>query len=140
MSVDSTIGRGHVLEWNESIATGVPEIDEQHRALLAHIKKLQAAQAIRDKRAVVQATVNELFVYMFQHFKAEERIMKQREYPGYIEHKEIHGKFKRDAYYFQVDCNENVDTFDNLLVFLESWWKNHVGGVDVAMGKSLRNS
>ena len=85
-----------MLEWNQSLATGIAEIDEQHKELFNRTNRLLSG--MEENRDADQ--LRELFLfldqYVVRHFGDEERYIARLEMRGYVEAEE-----KNFAYVFR---------------------------------------
>ena len=83
------------VSWDVSYDVGVPSVDKQHRHLVDLINSLY--NACLGERAELEATfrdvMKELVDYVMIHFKDEEAIMEQINYPGLKEHRQKHELF-----------------------------------------------
>ena len=66
------------IEWTEDLATGVPEIDAQHKELFSRINRLLEACNQGQGRAEVGKTLAFLEEYVLIHFSTEEKIMTEK--------------------------------------------------------------
>ncbi|QEM67823.1 bacteriohemerythrin [Geobacter sp. FeAm09] len=130
------------MMWQESLAVGVPEIDNQHKELLSRFNKLlNACRQGKEKRELVRLLAF-LDEYAVRHFQAEEIILMRCNYPEYAEHKKEHDRFADKLKALKVEITlDGVATRHvietNKLVF--AWWKDHVAKVDQKMGKYLKS-
>lgn len=67
------------LVWSDDLfATGVPEIDSQHKAIFEKVNQLLAASAKGTNRTEVLAMLDFLANYAVTHFGCEEELMAKR--------------------------------------------------------------
>jgi hemerythrin-like metal-binding protein len=85
------------IEWNDNLATGVSEIDAQHKELFKRINVLFEACSKRKGRAEVGNLLKFLEEYVVVHFGTEEKYMTMFNYPEYSSHKEEHTNFVNDS-------------------------------------------
>lgn len=78
------------IEWTDDFLIGIPELDHEHRSLVADINRLHRELRAHEDRARVEATLGEILARMEAHFALEETAMKQHAYPHYAEHKAEH--------------------------------------------------
>ncbi len=127
--------------WRPDLATGIPEVDAQHRELLGRIAALYAAARHGDTRHATES-LSYLERYAAEHFAAEERAMGTFGYPGLAEHAALHAAFrealdrrKRD---FGIHGSESILLVD-LLCWMDGWLNDHVRGADAAMARFVRS-
>jgi hemerythrin len=124
--------------WSEALATGVPEIDHQHRELLGLADQLLAA--LVNEPSAVERHLDFLGDYVLGHFDAEERLMFQHGYPEAEDHREAHAGFARAFGRVRYDFDqeglteEMVELIGGMLV---DWLKMHIREVDRPVGAWL---
>jgi hemerythrin len=85
------------IEWREALATGIGEIDGQHRELFSRINSLREACNKGQGREEVLKLLLFLNDYIKTHFAAEEELQKRHGYPGYPAHRDQHKGFVREV-------------------------------------------
>jgi len=122
-----------IIEWSNTFAIGVRQIDEHHRHLVGLLNKVYddfANEAPPDQVGVV---LDELFDYATYHFGAEEDWMKENSYPGLPGHIDQHEEFSSKLV-------EMVNSYQNgkpglnseVFTFLTNWLLNHILKSDAA--------
>jgi hemerythrin-like metal-binding protein len=79
-----------LIEWKDSYATGLDEVDFEHRELIDLINRLHERLSDRDAPITVPAFFGDLNRAITAHFALEERHMRDRRYDHYEEHKGEH--------------------------------------------------
>lgn len=82
-------------EFDESLVTGNEMIDGQHKELIQKINDLLDSCEENGGKAAAVRMLNFLADYTEFHFKAEEKLQEEIEYPGIQEHKKKHEEFIR---------------------------------------------
>lgn len=82
-------------ELTADLLTGNQLIDTQHRQLFEAVNRLMDACAQGKGRDQIQDTVTFLSDYVVKHFRDEERLQTQSNYPGYTGHKQFHDGYRR---------------------------------------------
>jgi hemerythrin-like metal-binding protein len=118
------------FEWDNSIALGIPAIDEQHKMLFAMVNSLDAAIRDGDSSEVVGEVITKLVTYVTEHFSGEERLMLSCNYPGFAEHRREHDAFVTRLHEIQVRVGSGNEAGDNVLGFLVDWLICHIKGTD----------
>ncbi len=131
-----------VTEWNDKLVVEIPEIDAQHREMLGKMHQLSDAYQAGDMQQV-QSDLNTLGEGMTQHFKQEEQIMAETQYPFADQHKKEHAAFLR---YYTLLCEEIANTpaksayvTFRIRMLLIDWLINHTTQTDRHLGHYLRN-
>lgn len=131
------------IQWRESLAIGVEEIDNQHRELLQRFNLLLAACESGKGIGELKGLLAFLDEYIVQHFSDEEGIQRKRGYPEYESHKKEHDSFIRQIKAVKDEINSegvavhHVMETNNLLL---KWLLNHISKVDTELGKFLRSA
>ena len=71
------------MEWSNNLATGVPEIDNQHKEIINRVNSLSAACSEGKGKEEVLRVLLFLEEYIKEHFAAEERLQLRHAYPDY---------------------------------------------------------
>lgn len=83
------------IGWRDDLLTGILEIDNQHKELFKRFGDLLTACNEGRGTAEVGRLYTFLDDYVIDHFKAEERLLREKGYPDYVPHKEQHDIFRR---------------------------------------------
>ncbi|MCF6180141.1 MAG: bacteriohemerythrin, partial [Geopsychrobacter sp.] len=118
---------GNLIRWREELNTGIPEIDEQHRRLVALINQLFAAMKQGSNKIEIATVVDELVNYTLTHFRDEEDLMRRHGYPGLSEHQRIHKTFVATVadYAEKIKGDENLSATE-VFSFLKDWLISHI--------------
>ncbi len=129
------------IQWRDSLAIGVEEIDNQHKELLHHFDRLLKACEEGKGKSELASLLSFLDDYVVRHFKDEEAIQRLRGFPGYEAHKQEHDSFitrlralKQEIAAKGVAIHHVMETNNMLL----KWLINHISKVDTELGKYLR--
>jgi hemerythrin len=79
----------------------VPEIEQQHHALVSLINKLDDAVKNDEPLHRVEGIIDDVIAYSRFHFAAEERLMDLYQYPHVEAHKDKHKQLLHDAFKFK---------------------------------------
>ncbi len=140
---DGTSEIGLAVEWTPAIAVGDPLIDQQHRELFARANRFvhslgraSAFEQVRDMLAFLSDYVDE-------HFEAEERRMREENYPLLDLQIEQHQRFRESL----ARLGKDLRTFDSrqrlFLLFrtqllVVDWLVNHTVKLDRHFGTYLK--
>ncbi|MBP7096807.1 MAG: hemerythrin family protein [Spirochaetia bacterium] len=78
------------FDWDDSLSTGIPVIDEQHRKLVSFVNQLHEAMLQRKAKAVLGDIIDGLAKYTDYHFGTEERAFARYGYEGAAGHVKSH--------------------------------------------------
>jgi len=132
------------LQWKNEYSVGIDEIDNQHKNLMELIKNLLKICMVESKTKYESFSelASAAIVLFTEHFATEEKLMLERNYPKYGEHKARHDKLLEDVKLMM----ENVKGEDqdaklmNIVVFIREWFVETVLGSDKEMGIYLHTN
>lgn len=123
-----------VIRWTEAYATGIEEIDNQHRMLFRIVEDYRLAYNEGRGCAIHEQVVNLLAAYARGHFGFEENCMHAHRCPLAAINKSEHAHFlqfierAKDQYrlhgYKEQEAGELMNT-------LENWLVKHIANVDI---------
>ena len=128
------------ITWNDHYSVKVPEIDDQHKKLIALANQLYDAMRAGKGREVLGPTLAELVDYTAYHFECEERLLLQHGYPEHEEHKEQHDSLAEKARQFMNDFTQGQGSRAmDVMLFLSNWLNVHILEVDKRYASFLRD-
>lgn len=121
------------IEWSDSYLLGIPEIDGQHKKLLAVANGLYEAASGSAERYKLDMSKNlkKLTDYTEYHFSSEEEFMRSYGYSGADEHKKFH-----DAFIAEVNSQIQKLSADNredgaqFYKYVADWVLTHIAQAD----------
>ena len=128
------------FSWREELGTGVKDIDDQHRELIARINNLLDACSRPTESREVGSYLRFLQEYVAFHFAAEERDMTGCAYPGLAAHEQEHEQFKRRV---NDLCRQHAQQGVSISVVLKTisssgeWLVEHIMKTDRQMAAFL---
>ncbi|MBL1140508.1 MAG: GGDEF domain-containing protein [Proteobacteria bacterium] len=129
------------FQWNDYYITGLSDIDNQHQNLVEFINQFSDLLAenyvqLRD----VENLYEELTDYAVNHFKEEEKMMKEVKVDTRHtrHHLRVHKRFLDDVttIYSKIS-QDNIAEAESLLDFLIHWLAYHVLGEDKNLGRQI---
>ena len=115
------------FHWTEIYSVNIALLDQQHERLFETVNKLDVALAAGEGNAAVETVLNELFDYAFDHFSAEESLMKAHAFPGLPTHRAEHDIFREKVATFREEYRAaKPGVAVSLLLFLQPWLRQHV--------------
>jgi hemerythrin len=121
------------MEWTTKLATGIEEIDNQHRELFSIINRFK--ETFSDNSKDTDQSVGQILRYLVEyssfHFASEEDYMERIGYSGFSDHRAIHQKFIKDIKEILVKLKTKGSYRPiQLYYFLNDWLENHIGEED----------
>ena len=130
----------HVLNWSSQLATGLEDVDSQHRRLIDIINVLvsmHAEGATVQELLSVFADLRDYTVYHFQHeadlmqslpVNEANKVAHLKAHQGFIDRVEKAG---------ELIATHPDAVVENLLAFLVKWLVHHITGVDARMAREM---
>ncbi len=125
------------IAWHhESMTTGVPEIDEQHKELLRRFNDFHEAVKNHHGKEAVERTLSFLTSYTITHFSAEEACMNRLRCPAAQANKAAHDTLRSEIATIKSRiATGGIQSLDvvQLEKILGDWLRNHICTVDVQL-------
>lgn len=127
------------MEWDASLETGIPIVDEQHRSLFRQVDDL--LDSTKSER--VEETLAFLAEYVVMHFKTEELMQKASKYPRAQQHKKLHDDFVTALGGLKKEYGE---TGGGMLILMKitkialDWLNIHIKGADKDFAEYFKSS
>ncbi len=127
-----------LIDLEDVVSVGVPEIDSQHGELVGLINALGAALQERRDDESVGRILSDLVSHTRAHFDAEEALMRDRAYPERSRHEREHERLINHV----TDLERRFRGGDVLLSYailveLKGWATEHIAYSDAALGEFL---
>ncbi|MCL2188348.1 MAG: hemerythrin family protein [Defluviitaleaceae bacterium] len=127
--------------WSDKYLTGNRAIDDDHKRIFDLVRDI-IDQNFLDRGEKITKVINFLGDYTIQHFRREEKLMEECEYPEYPLHKSQHDDFLEQI----KELTEKTNGIDgkSLSLSLEvndvivKWLVEHVLGSDKQMAAYVR--
>jgi hemerythrin len=127
-----------LLEWKDHYSVGVPEVDHEHRELIALINRLHAELTRHGAGTSVEEFLGEIYAKISAHFALEEKVMRERHYDQYDDHKADHERLLDEIRDImdQYEDDARFSTAD-LAARLDGWFSEHFKTKDARLHKHL---
>jgi len=132
--------RATKYQWDESLATGEPQVDAQHQRLIGMINDLLEAIARGQGRSQIGPVLEGLSKYVAEHFEWEESCMEKYKCPVAIKNKNAHTRFVETFNTIYEEYHRTGPTSELALKIknnLGDWLINHIRGVDTHLGPCI---
>lgn len=126
------------IEWRDDYATGIASVDHEHKELIELINTLHGQMQGEVSRNQVMEALGEIYAQISAHFALEEKIMQDRHYRAFAEHKLDHETLLDEL----LDIMDSVDedgqfSADELSFDLDRWFSDHFRTHDAKLHKLL---
>ncbi len=122
--------------WSQSMSTGVPEVDNQHKELFRQLDSLHAAMSQGCGRNEIEKTLDFLGDYVVKHFAEEEELMADVACPAAAENKRAHREFLTLFNTFRKRFDEAGASISLVMEINETvshWLVQHIGKIDMQL-------
>jgi len=130
-----------MIEWSKGLSIGVPEIDDEHKALIKLINSLSTAIDEEHEAHVIEECLDQLEDYIHQHFRDEEALMTSLNYDDISKHVQQHRKFTSRVEQFREELLKtgSKDTAEKLVGFLRNWLVTHIVTEDTKLAQLIKD-
>ena len=130
------------IKWNDSMRTGVAEVDEQHKELINMVNTL--SDAIRSGKAKEEIEKILVFAgeYAQKHFKCEEGYFAKYNCPADAQNKAGHEQFVKRFTELKQDFQASGGSFSLIMKIyneLSNWLVQHILGIDTQLRSSVES-
>lgn len=127
-----------LIEWHKHFELGILDVDQEHRELIELINRLHGRLEVGESGEAVLVILGEIHAQIAAHFALEERIMRQRRYRHYAEHKEDH-ELLLDEIRDIMDRYEDDQSYDaaEFGTELNRWFTEHFSTHDARLHRDL---
>lgn len=125
------------IVWNaEKMATGVPEVDAQHREWIKRFNEFDTALSESHGAQAVQAALDFFSHYADTHFKLEEACMDARHCPAAHANREDHERMRSILAGYQKYTQKHgfsMIEVASLRQIMEDWLIKHILTIDIQL-------
>lgn len=132
-----------LIVWNDTLVTGISEIDEQHQILVNLFNEANTKLSANNNAEFLEHITRDMLSYALYHFETEEELMQKY---GYSEakiedadtHIQQHRSFSAKVVAVRNDIKAGIMiSREDLLAFLNSWLINHILNTDKLLAAFL---
>ncbi|GBD44805.1 Bacteriohemerythrin [bacterium HR40] len=128
-----------LIAWRQEFETGIPDVDHEHRELVALINELHDRLGGRADPETVEAFLGEVFARIAAHFALEETVMRKHGYDEYAEHKAEHETLLDEIRDIMDEhaAGRYADSTERLATRVRDWFVNHFKTKDARLHRLL---
>lgn len=128
--------------WEARYELGLPQMDEQHKMLVALINRLESLQSSGDAiQRDLSEVMKHLAMYISVHFRAEEKLMQEKGYSDYERHVQLHHAFEAKVEQFRTELAAGEqEVAAHILAFLKDWLITHIMKSDRSYADEFRGA
>ena len=131
------------MKWAERHATGIRQLDDQHKMLFRMAEDFRAALDEGKGEGAYENLLQSLDLYVRTHFRYEEGCMERYACPAAEVNQKAHRKFEETLSGFQKRyASRGFDSTDGreLVDTLDSWLDGHIGRLDSQLKKLVEQA
>lgn len=114
------------MVWTANCRLGFEEVDSQHRLLYAIANELIEIESPASQEMEIKYLLRHLRDYIEKHFRYEEELMANHNYPQLENHKQKHDKIVVEMKEALQNSNSMTKLKSNLEDLLISWIQTHI--------------
>jgi hemerythrin len=121
-----------LIEWKKNYNLGIEHLDKQHQGLVNQINILHEAMKLGKGTEALNEILIALIDYTATHFKSEEVLFHQYNFPDTEKHVAEHQKFVEEVLKFKKAFDEGrLMVSIEVMGFLSDWLITHILGSDM---------
>lgn len=130
------------ITWLPAYSVGNPVLDKQHQRLLSLCNEALVCISSNslESRAIFHNILNDLVNYTELHFRTEEHLLAQCNYPLLETHKAEHVAYQVRLTDFLLEATLGTLDKTGLHHYLSTWWYDHILGTDKRYADTLKNT
>lgn len=123
------------IKWHSGFNVGIQVIDEQHQHMIDIINAI--FQELETSTSEIDLTdfFEDAVQYGEYHFQTEETFFSRFDYPEKDRHLAVHTAYKKNLSELLLKTGDSHTRAKELLDFLETWWVEHITGMDQTLRK-----
>jgi len=126
------------IQWKKEFETGLPSLDHEHRQLVDLLNRLYENLVARGSKETVDAFLGEVYARISAHFALEEKIMRERRYDQYQEHKDDHERLLDEIRAIMDDYDTATEASTREVADrIETWFVRHFKTNDARLHRLL---
>lgn len=126
-------------DWRPEFEIGISEVDLQHKNFLKLIKKVELLDSGKLSKINIEDILQEIIFYAQFHFRSEENLMKEFNYPEIEKHKQEHKLLSDHLLLEASELITNPGEYLHLHNYLLKWLLNHILEEDTKLKKYFHN-
>lgn len=122
------------MEWSDNYLTGIDAIDADHQVLFRLVNELHARMDAGLDEATVGDALDTLIEYVDIHFRREEDLMQDCNYPDRVAHARQHRDLSKTVHSLKTLFDDDPHELESecIMDFLCDWLSDHILETDMA--------
>lgn len=128
------------VKWKEEYSVGITHIDQDHKKLINLLNQFRVAYDHHMSEKFEREALEELINYTRYHFKREEKLMQEHDYPDFVAHQAKHQEMIEQVNSFvELYDNKGHDALKDVSEYLTVWLIKHINGTDKEYSQYLND-
>ncbi|MCW8962552.1 MAG: bacteriohemerythrin [Gammaproteobacteria bacterium] len=131
-----------LFNWDDEFSVSVMTMDNHHKKIFDIINQMHEAMKSGAGEEAVAKIINELLTYTDFHFKEEEKLMEQCNFPGIAAQKSSHTAFIKKLTEFKESADQGRAIFvvSKVSKLGVDWLKDHILTMDKQYTESMNTA
>jgi hemerythrin len=126
------------IQWKDEYSVGITHIDRDHKKLIKLLNQFTVAYDHDMSEEFEKEALKALVNYTKYHFKREEKMMCENDYPDFVAHQIKHQEMIEQVNTFVDLYNEKGhDALKDISEYLTVWLISHINGTDKGYSQYL---
>lgn len=126
-----------LAHWSPNLSVGAEELDSDHQELIELLNRLDGEVESSAGHDAIGRTLDELIARTETHFRREEEIMAQEDYPEAEHHGKIHQALAEEIQQFRSEFAGGMEIGPEITEFIKRWLISHIMESDKHLGGYL---
>jgi len=127
-----------VVQWSEALSVGNVQMDADHRELFGLLERLRLAVQENQPEPIPLNILKELVRFSETHFRLEEQLMVQAEFPAMLLHRAEHEKLLAQIRELYAKVSKgDLPLSLSVFQFLYGWLARHIEVKDKVLASAL---
>jgi hemerythrin-like metal-binding protein len=127
------------VPWRDDFRIGIAAVDHEHREMVGLINRIFVRLASGDPADVIADDLGEVYARISAHFALEERVMQDKRYDQFADHKDDHERLLDDIREIMEAHESGTYEYQKgaFAARLEEWFVAHFKTKDARLHKTL---
>ena len=126
-----------LAHWSPNLGVGAEELDSDHKELIEILNRLHGEVESSAGHEAISRTLDDLIARTERHFRREEAIMAEEDYPEAEHHAKLHQALTEEIQEFKREFAAGMEIGPEITEFIKRWLISHIMESDKHLGGYL---
>ena len=126
-----------LVHWSPNLGVGAEELDSDHKELIEILNRLHGEVESSAGHEAISQTLDDLIARTEMHFRREEEIMAEEDYPEAEYHANLHQALTEEIREFKTAFAAGMEIGPEITEFIKRWLISHIMESDKHLGGYL---